>query len=82
MTDEWDRRESAMLTAILRRALNNRLQPEGWAHVGRLFIADKRTPFLNFGAADARGHTFAVQIEKVWRALKTGNKKMLLQPVT
>jgi hypothetical protein len=71
-----------MLAAILRRALNNRLQPEGWSRVGRLFIADKRTPFLDLGPADVSGQKLGPQIEKVWRALKTGNKKMLLRPGT
>ena len=71
-----------MLAAILQRALNNRLRPEGWSRIGRLFIADKRTPFLLLGSADVGGQTFGAQIERVWRALKTGNKKMLLRPVT
>jgi hypothetical protein len=69
-----------MLAAILRRALNNRLQPGGWSRVGRMFIADKRTPFLHLGPPDDSGQVFGVQIERVWRALKTGNKKMLLRP--
>ena len=68
-----------MLAAILRRALNNRLQPEGWSRIGRLFIADKRTPFLLLGSTEVGGQTFGAQIERVWRALKTGNKKMLLR---
>jgi len=71
-----------MLAAILRRALNNRLQPEGWSCIGRLFIADKRTPFFFLRTADVGTHAFSVQIEKVWQALKSGNKKMLLQPGT
>lgn len=71
-----------MLAAILRRALNNRLQPEGWSRVGRLFITDNRTPFLQLGAAEVGGQTLGIQTEKVWRALKTGNKKMLLRPGT
>jgi hypothetical protein len=68
-----------MLAAILRRALNNRLQPEGWSRIGRLFITDERTPFLLLSTADIGGQTFGPQIEKVWRALKTGNKRMLLR---
>jgi hypothetical protein len=71
-----------MLAAILRRALNNRLQPEGWSRIGRLFIADKRTPFLHLGPQDGSAQELDVQIGKVWRALKTGNKKMLLRPAT
>jgi hypothetical protein len=71
-----------MLAAILRRGLNNRLQDAGWSRFGRLVIADKRTPFLQLGPADVSGQTLGVQIEKVWRALKTGNKKMLLRPGT
>ena len=71
-----------MLAAILRRALNNRLQDAGWSRFGRLVIADTRTPFLQLRPADVSGQTLGVQIEKVWRALKTGNKKMLLRPGT
>jgi hypothetical protein len=69
-----------MLAAILRRALNNRLQPEGWSRIGRLFIVDKTTPFLLFSSADVGGQTFGSQIERFWRALKTGNKKMVVRP--
>lgn len=71
-----------MLAAILRRALNNRLQPEGWSRVGRLFIAGKRTPFLHLGPPDDSGQKLGPHVEKVWRALKTGNKKMVLRPGT
>jgi uncharacterized protein DUF3800 len=68
-----------MLAAILRRALNNRLQFVGWSRFGRLLIADKRSPFLHFGPAEASGQVLGGQIEKVWPALKTGNKEMLLK---
>ena len=69
-----------MLAAIVRRALNNRLQPPGWSRIGRLFVADKRTPLLYLGPADGPEPKYGSQIEKVWTALKTGNKKMLLRP--
>lgn len=59
-----------MLAAILRRALNYRLQSPGWAHFGRLVISDNSTPFL------------IGQVEKVWRARKTGNKQMRVRKKT
>jgi hypothetical protein len=68
-----------MLAAILRRALNNRLQYPGWARFGRLVITDNSTPFLQLGPPDGRGQALSGQIEKVWRALKTGNKQMLVR---
>jgi len=68
-----------MLAAILRRALNNRLQAAGWSRFGRLVIADKRSPFLHLGPPEASGQALGGQIEKVWKALKTGNKEMLLR---
>ncbi len=73
-----------MLAAILRRALNNRLQPPGWARFGRLLIANNSaTPFLQLGPPDGRGQQLSgQQIEKVWRALKTGNKEMLTRKNT
>ena len=67
-----------MLAAILRRAFNNRLQSAGWSHFGRLVIADKRSPLLHLRPPDASGQALGGQIEKVWLALKTGNKRMLL----
>ena len=68
-----------MLAAILRRALNNRLQFPGWARFGRLLIAENSTPFLQLGPPDAHGQELSgQQIEKVWRALKSGNKSMLV----
>jgi hypothetical protein len=69
-----------MLAAIVRRALNNRLQPPGWSRIGRLFVADKRTPFLVLGPPDGLEPKLGGQIEQVWKALKTGNKAMLLKP--
>jgi hypothetical protein len=68
-----------MLATILRRALNNRLQSPGWARFGRLLIADKSaTPFLQLSPPEGRGQQLSgQQIEKVWRALTTGNKEML-----
>ena len=69
-----------MLAAIVRRALNNRLQPAGWSRLGRLFVADKRTPLLILGTSDGLEPKFGGQIEQVWKALNTGNKKMLLKP--
>jgi len=69
-----------MLAAILRRALNDRLQAPGWENFGRLLIADNSTPFLQFGVPDGRSRRMYGQIEKVWRALGTGNKQMLVRP--
>jgi hypothetical protein len=69
-----------MLAAILRRALNDRLQRPGWKSFGRLLIADRRTPFLQFGEPDGRSQRMHGQVEKVWPALKTGNKEMLVRP--
>ena len=55
-----------MLAAILRRALNNCLQPQGWARFGRLVIADGSTPFLQLGPPSGRGEALSgQQIEKV-----------------
>jgi hypothetical protein len=70
-----------MLATILRRAFNNRLQPPGWAHYGRLLIANNSsTPFVQLGPPGGKGQEMiGQQIEKVWRALKTGNKEMLLR---
>ena len=68
-----------MLATILRRALNNRLQPPGWKDFGRLLIRDRSTPFLQLGPPDGRGGILSgQQIEKVWTALKSGNKPMLV----
>jgi hypothetical protein len=69
-----------MLATILRRALNNRLQSTGWEHFGRLLIANNSvTPFLQLGPHSGAGQRLSgQQIEKVWRALKTGNKKMVV----
>jgi Protein of unknown function (DUF3800) len=72
-----------MLATILRRALNNRLQSAGWARFGRLLIAENATPFLQLGPPNGRGGAMSgQQIEKVWRALKSGNKEMLLRKKT
>jgi len=72
-----------MLATILRRALNNRLQSPGWENYGRLLLADKSsTPLLQLGPAPQSGRTQILsgqQIEKVWRALVTGNKPMVLR---
>jgi hypothetical protein len=72
-----------MLATILRRALNNRLQSPGWENYGRLLLADKSsTPILQLGPAPQGGRTQILsgqQIEKVWRALTTGNKEMLMR---
>jgi hypothetical protein len=40
-----------MLATILRRALNNRLQPSSW-NIGRLLIANRSTPILQLGPPD------------------------------
>jgi len=69
-----------MLAAILRRALNDRLQVPGWKNFGSLLIADRRTPFLQFGEPDGRSQRMHGHVEKVWAVLKTGNKEMLVQP--
>jgi hypothetical protein len=70
-----------MLAAILRRALNDRLQAPGWERFGRLLIiADRSTPFLQFASPDGRSRQMRGQIEKVWVALKTGNKQLLVVP--
>src|SRR5208282_1145044 len=67
---------SDILAGILRRALNDRLQRPGWKNFGRLLIADRRTPFLQFDVSrDGSGRMYG-QIEKVWPALKAGNKEM------
>lgn len=68
-----------MLAAILRRALNDRLQSPGWQHFGRLLIADRRTPFLQLSVPDARPREMHGQVERVWPALKSGNKEMLVK---
>jgi hypothetical protein len=68
-----------MLATILRRALNNRLQSPGWARFGRLLIAENSTPFLQLGPPDSRGGTMSGQVEKVWPALRSGNKSMLVR---
>jgi hypothetical protein len=69
-----------MLATILRRALNGRLQPSGWKDFGRLLIAERSTPILQLGPPDAPGGRLSgKQIEKVWAALNSGNKSMLLR---
>ena len=68
-----------MLAAILRRALNDRLQAPGWKNFGRLLIADRRTPFVQFGEPDGRSKRMHGQVEKVWPTLKTGTKEMLVR---
>jgi hypothetical protein len=70
-----------MLATILRRALNNRLQLSGWQHFGRLLIANNSpTPFLQLGPPNGGGQRLTgQQVEQVWRALKAGNKKMVLR---
>jgi hypothetical protein len=71
-----------MLATILRRALNNRLQSPGWKDFGRLLLRDKSTPILQLGPPDGRGARLSgQQIERVWAALNSGNKSLLL-PVT
>lgn len=69
-----------MLATILRRAFNDRLQSSGWSNYGRLLIADQSsTPILQLGTAQQSGRAQTMngrQIEKVWRALRTGNKEM------
>jgi Protein of unknown function (DUF3800) len=67
-----------MLATILRRALNNRLQPSGWTRFGRLVIAENSTPLLQLGPPDGREQALSGRIQKVWRALKSGNKQMLV----
>lgn len=69
-----------MLATVLRRALNNRLQETGWKHYGRLRIANRSaTPFLQLGPDEGRGQQMTGhQIEKVWQALTTNNKLMLV----
>ena len=71
-----------MLATILRRALNDRLQSPGWDNYGRLLIADRSsTPILQLGPAPQSGRAQTLsgqQIEKVWRALKSGNKQLLV----
>jgi hypothetical protein len=54
--------------------------PTGWSRLGLLFVADKRTPFLFPGPSEGLDPKFSAQIEQVWKALKTGNKKALLTP--
>jgi hypothetical protein len=72
-----------MLATTLRRAFNDRLQLAGWARFGHLLIADKSTPILQLGPPDGRGQTLSgQQIEKVWRALNSGNKEMLVKKST
>jgi hypothetical protein len=69
-----------MLATILRRAFNNHLQSAGWSGFGRLVIANNSTSFLQLGPPDGRGQELSgQQIEKVWRALKSGNKQMLVR---
>jgi hypothetical protein len=70
-----------MLATILRRALNNRLQSAGWTNLGRLLLANNSTtPILQLGPPDGRGQILSgEQIERVWRALKAGNKNILAQ---
>jgi hypothetical protein len=69
-----------MLATILRRALNNRLQAAGWKDFGRLLIADPSTPIMQLGPPDGRGQRLSgQQIEKVWTALKSGNKPMVVR---
>jgi hypothetical protein len=50
-----------MLATILRRGLNNRLQPTGWKDFGRLLIADKSTQILQLGPPDGRGRRLSGQ---------------------
>ena len=68
-----------MLATILRRALNDRLQSPGWENFGRLLIADRSfTPILQLDPQSDRSNKLSgQQIEKVWRALQTGNKQMV-----
>jgi hypothetical protein len=68
-----------MLATILRRALNNRLQSPGWKEFGRLLVADWSTPFFQLGPPDGRSGALNGQVEKVWPALMSGNKSMLLR---
>lgn len=71
-----------MLATILRRALNNRLQLPGWEDFGRLLISDRSTPILQLGLPDGRGGRLSgQQIEKVWAALNSGNKSMLVRTI-
>jgi hypothetical protein len=68
-----------MLATILRRALNNRLQLPGWKDYGRLLIRDRSTPILQLGPPDSRRGILSGQhIEKVWAALNSGNKSLLV----
>lgn len=70
-----------MLATILRRALNNRLQLPGWKDYGRLLIRNRSTPILQLGPPDGRrGILSGQQIEKVWAALNSGNKSLLVAP--
>jgi hypothetical protein len=75
-----------MLATILRRALNDRLQSPGWRNYGRLLIADRSsTPILQLGSAPQSGRAQTLsgqQIDKVWCALTTGNKEMLIRKST
>jgi hypothetical protein len=52
---------------------------DGWRNFGRLLVADRRTPFLQFGQPDGGSQRMHGQVEKVWPALKTGNKEMLVR---
>jgi hypothetical protein len=69
-----------MLAAISRRALNNPLQSPGWSRFGRPMVAAYSTPLLQLGRDAGRHLALGGQIERVWRALKTGKKEMRLRP--
>jgi hypothetical protein len=69
-----------MLATILRRALNQRLQMQGWQDFGGL-LTRKGQPgssFLQLGLADDAPRTLKGHAEKVCRVLDARAKSMLL----
>jgi hypothetical protein len=66
-----------ILASILRRALNNRLGPSGWAGLGKLVVHDPKPGwFVQLGEGIA-SYSMPDNAVKVWRALKAQSKSMV-----
>ncbi len=70
-----------MLGAILRRALNDRLQIPGWENFGKLLVRRRQpgSSFLQLGIAPNAPRSLKGHAEKVCRVLDSKAKSMLLE---
>ncbi len=70
-----------ILATILRRALNGRLQPQGWLNFGRLLVRKSNlgSSFLQLGGSEEAPQRLNRNAEKVCRILDAGAKSMLLE---